>query len=59
MKRHEVYAKFETTNGNFVFISMDELQDIGDPIDENGVEMSLVDDYVYIYKQGNYKVLEG
>lgn len=58
MKLYEVYAKFETSNGKFVFISMDELQDIGDPIDENGVEMPLVDDYVYIYNQGKYKVLE-
>ena len=57
MKRHEVYMKYEDSEGNFIFISMDELQDIGDPLDEDGVEMSLVNDDVYFYEKGKYKVL--
>jgi hypothetical protein len=56
MKRHEVYAKYEDSKGNFIFISMDELQDIGDPIDEDDVKMDLVDDEVYCCINGKYEV---
>jgi hypothetical protein len=51
MKTHEVYVKFES-DGEEYYFSIDELLLVGNPIDEDGIEMDQGDD-------GNLYVTDG
>lgn len=47
---HEIYVRFyNSTSNKDVYVSIDELMDVGTPIDEDGDDMERVDDYVYYY----------
>lgn len=58
MKAQEVYIKFESLNEKYYYHSIDELLEIGSPIDEEGMDMEQVDNNLYVIDGKNgYKIL--
>lgn len=58
MKAHEVYLRFKSDNDNFHHFSIEELLIVGNPIDEDAIDMESCDDNLYVIDGKNgYKIL--
>jgi hypothetical protein len=53
MKAHDVYLKFRNEDDVVVWVSVSDIIQVGNPIDENGIDMEQDDDLVYHWINGS------